>query len=108
ALIQTTTATAMTFLAGGTIAPPVLTLAREGIQMFGFPKLLAASVLVTLLGGLTLGAGALIGPGDEKNDQQTAKSNVQSRTARPFRAAESGRGCGRRGSTTGRRSPTCS
>lgn len=83
ALIQTTTATAMTFLAGGTIAPPVLTLAREGIQMLGFPKLTAATVLVALLGGLTLGAGALTRTGDEKNDNQTAKSDVQKPDAPP-------------------------
>jgi RNA polymerase sigma factor (sigma-70 family) len=77
ALIQTTTATAMTFLAGGAVAPPVVTLAREGLQMLGFPKLTAATALAVLLGGLTVGAGALIGPVNEKNDPPTPKSDVR-------------------------------
>jgi RNA polymerase sigma factor (sigma-70 family) len=75
ALIQTTTTMAMTFLAGGAVAPSSLTLAREGIQMLGFPKLTAATVLVALVGGLTLGAGALFGPGDEKKQDPQAKAD---------------------------------
>src|SRR5262245_23631092 len=77
ALISTTTVTAMTFLAGGAVAPPVLTLAREGIQMLGFPKLTAVTALAVLLGGLTVGAGALIGPVNEKNEPPTPKSDAR-------------------------------
>jgi len=77
ALVQTTTVTAMTFLAGGAVAPPVLILAREGIQMLGFPKLTAATALAVLLGGLTVGAGALMGPVQEKNEPSSPKSEAR-------------------------------